>query len=862
MSQQAVTRKERIISPIWLLPIIALGMAIWLLYKTWSEAGVPITIDFASAQGIVAGQTHIYYQGLDIGVVTKVNLNESLTGVQLEAEIDRDAEQLLTENSIFWLVSPKASLTEISGLDALVGGNYIELQYNEGEPALSFVAVPEPPTRIDGKGLLLHLRADELGSLDVGSPIYFKKIPVGEVKRYQLDDDHSVVMDLLVKPEYAHLVKDHSRFWDVSGIDADISLQGMRLQSESLASLIHGGVAFDSPEQGLQARAGQHFTLFEGRDAATRLSRVSVTTDTVEGLNVDRTRLRYKGAEVGLLRQIDYQQDHYLLSFSVNSEYISLFKEDTELRRLQPEIGLEGLKHLEGLLGSIDIGVYPGAGAAAQSFTLSSAKQAPPGAQTLVLNASLLHGIEASSVVIYRGFPVGGILDIRLDGNEFDIEIYLEKPYLSLLNDKSYFHIVSPLEVEASLFGLDISSGGIRSFIASPIALDYMESTPASAEQRLFASKHDAREHQRPTSAPKRLNLRTERLGSLSVGSPVYFKQLQVGEVIAYQLTSQQDVSIDIDIYGEHRALITDYSRFWHASGVNLEINSSGVSLQSESLRSIALGGIAFENLEQLPKQTRPRLYSSKEDALQRRLNVTLLAEHVQGLKPGAAIRYLGKQIGQLKQVHLAEDLSHFELGAELYHPYSKHFAREQSRYWLESTELSLDGAKNLGNLITGNYIEARPGQGRPIQQFELSPHPPRYSEDALLISVKAVHLASVDADSPLLYKQQTVGRILGTRVINDGSGIIADVMVEPEYRHLVRANSVFWQASGVDFSLGFGGADLHMDSLETLVKGGLAFATPESIPFADAVTAGFEFTLSPTFDKTWLKWSPSIPNQ
>ena len=138
-------KKEKVISPIWLLPTLAVLLGAWLLFKAWSEAGISIDIQFDSAKGITAGETQIFYQGLDIGVVKSVELAPNLEGVIVNAEIKREAETLLTADSQFWLVTPKASITEISGLDALVSGNYIELNPGTGKPSEHFVALNEPP---------------------------------------------------------------------------------------------------------------------------------------------------------------------------------------------------------------------------------------------------------------------------------------------------------------------------------------------------------------------------------------------------------------------------------------------------------------------------------------------------------------------------------------------------------------------------------------------------------------------------------------------------------------------------------------------------------------------------------------------
>ncbi len=141
----ATLRNKRKISPFWLLPIIAMLIAGWLLWTSFQERGTTISINFQTADGIVPGRTPIRYQGVEVGTVQGINLSDDYSKIQIKASIKSDMRDALRENTQFWLVTPKASLAGVSGLDALVGGNYIGMMPGDGKESDTFTALDTQP---------------------------------------------------------------------------------------------------------------------------------------------------------------------------------------------------------------------------------------------------------------------------------------------------------------------------------------------------------------------------------------------------------------------------------------------------------------------------------------------------------------------------------------------------------------------------------------------------------------------------------------------------------------------------------------------------------------------------------------------
>ena len=242
------------LSAIWIIPIIAAMLAGFLIYKGISEAGTMIRVHFPDGNGIIVGKTPVKYKGIDVGVVKSIEVDEQLSGVYVHIEMVKEADPSLNTGTKFWLVRPQASLTQISGLDTIISGNYIAVAVGQGYYATEFEALRSPPLDVPDDALLVTLTSDTLGSLNIGSPVYFKRVPVGEIVRTTLADDNaSIVVEAVIEPEYKHLVKKQSRFWNVSGIKIEAGISGINVQTESLATLIAGGIAFDSPTSGDEA---------------------------------------------------------------------------------------------------------------------------------------------------------------------------------------------------------------------------------------------------------------------------------------------------------------------------------------------------------------------------------------------------------------------------------------------------------------------------------------------------------------------------------------------------------------------------------------------------------------------------------
>jgi len=269
------SRKSHIsFSIVWLVPLVAVLIGGWLVFKALSEKGPEITITFKSAEGLEAGKTKIRYKDVELGQVTAIKLSEDLSEVVLTAELVKEAENFLSVNTRFWVIRAQVGVSGVSGLGTLFSGAYITLDPgNPGNIARHFKGLEQPPlvtTDLPGRQFLL--KADSRGSLDVGSPVYYRKIQAGQVVAYDLaEDGHTILFKIFIDAPYHAFVYQNTRFWNASGFDFQLDTQGVRINTESLISILIGGIAFGIPQAeapSTPAEAEATFRLFRNIDAA------------------------------------------------------------------------------------------------------------------------------------------------------------------------------------------------------------------------------------------------------------------------------------------------------------------------------------------------------------------------------------------------------------------------------------------------------------------------------------------------------------------------------------------------------------------------------------------------------------------
>jgi len=270
-----VSRKSSRISMVWIIPILAAVVAVGIAVERILTEGPTITIRLKMADGIEAGKTEVKYKDVKIGQVTKVELTTNSDGVEVTAKMSKRVAHLLVEDSKFWVVEPRVTLSGVSGLGTLLSGNYIGFAVGKStKPQRTFTALEVPPVITGGQpGREFTLKAQDLGSLGIGSPIYYRRLQAGQVVAYDLASDGDVVdVTIFVNAPYDRYVNPNTRFWNASGVDVSAGAGGLSVRTESLVALIAGGIAFDTPSFAPKAAPAAARTVFVlNNDRATAL---------------------------------------------------------------------------------------------------------------------------------------------------------------------------------------------------------------------------------------------------------------------------------------------------------------------------------------------------------------------------------------------------------------------------------------------------------------------------------------------------------------------------------------------------------------------------------------------------------------
>ena len=278
-TSRTVVKKRTTLSPVWIVPIAAALVGAWVAAAKILSEGPTITITFGTAEGLEAGKTKVHYNGVEIGTVRTIRLSDDHQRVVVTVDMEPKTEDFFVDDTHFWVVRPRISGANISGLGTLISGAYIGMEIGTSRThRRRFDALDAPPV-VAGNvpGRTFVLKTDDLGSLDYGTPMYFRRFQVGEITAYQLDaDGRSITVKAFVKAPYDRYVTPETRFWHASGIDVSLSAAGLDVQTQSAMSILVGGVAFDNPLTPTAAKpadADTTFTLFSDRAHAFRPAR-------------------------------------------------------------------------------------------------------------------------------------------------------------------------------------------------------------------------------------------------------------------------------------------------------------------------------------------------------------------------------------------------------------------------------------------------------------------------------------------------------------------------------------------------------------------------------------------------------------
>lgn len=324
----ALPKKREKFNHVWWLPLIALLLVVYIAINHYTSQGPLITLTFSNAEGMEAGKTKVRYKDVTIGMVEKITLNDDFKTVQLAVRMDKDSEGLLRENSRFWVVKPRIGITQISGLNTLLSGNYITIEPDKNPDSqfrYTFDALEAPPIiSQDEPGLKITLLSTKAASLYPGTEIYYKGMSVGTVNRVYFSDDYLwVKADIFIAAPHDKLIRQTTKFWSSSGISIGASADGIEVNMESIEALIAGGITFGSPPalpnelNRIPVENGTEYVLYANEKTANEQNSgrkqyfVTYFHSSIKGLSVGAP-VMIQGMKIGKVKDIQllFDEEH------------------------------------------------------------------------------------------------------------------------------------------------------------------------------------------------------------------------------------------------------------------------------------------------------------------------------------------------------------------------------------------------------------------------------------------------------------------------------------------------------------------------------------------------------------------------
>ncbi|WP_143531126.1 PqiB family protein, partial [Rodentibacter ratti] len=468
---------------------------------------------------------------------------DNMQKVEVIANIYPEATSVLRENTKFWVVQPSVSLAGISGLDSLVSGNYITLQPGDGNSEDEFIAQEKGPiAQVTPGDLLIHLISDDLGSISVGASVYFKKLPVGKVYDYRFNKDNKVEIDVVIEKEYTRFVKKDSRFWNISGIAANITPAGLSFNMESVNSIVQGAVSFDSPSNSVEATENTIYTLYPNLQAAKRGINVEITVPTVTGLEEGRNDVYYQDDKIGVLSALNTVENNENIlqgTLLIDPNQANLLKTNTRivLRNKKPTLG--DLTDPKRFFSGDYFEIIPGEGTERLQFDVIKENELllkAPNTLVLTLTAPESYGVSEGQSVYYNNIAIGEIVKQKINVEGVEYQVAIASAYRNLINPNTLFVAASNFDVNIGIDGVRFESahpekwlqGGIR-IIAKKGLGEALKTYP------LYKDTQNAESGITGNLVEPDITLKTSTLPSISKGSLVLYRQYEVGKITNIQ---------------------------------------------------------------------------------------------------------------------------------------------------------------------------------------------------------------------------------------------------------------------------------------------------------------------------------------
>lgn len=739
------------ISWTWLFPILAIAVTGWLFWQKEQAKGPVIEIAFAEAPGIEPGKTHLVYRGVKAGEVTGVRLDHKLNQVVVEVQLMAYASGVARQGTQFWIDKPLVSLHGITGLEALIQGNSIQALVTDpdGTSQYSFTALEEPPlSRQNAPTLSIVLEAEAIPFINRGTPVFHRGTQVGWISEKELSPDGRAVAGVVIREQYAGVVRKNSRFWLLSAASIGASPGQIQLNLPSISAILDGGVAFDHFEEpGAAISEGAVFEL-SANEVAARADGPEVTIEFTSAIAMrpGETRVSYLGQPVGIVTKVNPLPGEGKVRATIRlARSVShLVNSSARFLFIRPAITWKGVTGLESLVTGPYINFVPGTGGEpANHFVALPADevqelelQSEFSGLEIVLQAAEIPQMEPGVPVYYEGMQVGAVLakEPAMNGG-LALRVGFRPEYAHLVRKNSRFWRVPATQVGIGPGNLQVSLQGLASLVWGGIAFrsfeetaDPVEPAGALAEFPLFSTREQAA----AISPPVRISF-SEGTGLHAGLTQVRYLGQPAGLVESLEV-SKSGVAATVRFFPGFDFLRRTGSQFSIVRPeISLQTGVSGLEtlVSGVFIACVAGDGPGFAS-EFFGVQTQEeKLVATPGFEIQLRVPVTKIA-------PGAPVTYNDMMVGEITTKALSENGNEILLTAVIFPEYRR-LVRTSSIFW-DATGVRAKVGFLKVEIDAPTLVEPQgsvafftpPDSGEPVGEgatFTLADKPPRFPQ-------------------------------------------------------------------------------------------------------------------------------------
>ena len=865
---------KKAVSFIWILPLIILAILGWIAYESYMKKGTNISVIFKSAEGLKENVTPLEYKGLQLGKVTKISMHEDLKSVKVNILVDNEvAKYVAGDGSSFWIKKPTISLTKISGLNTLISGYKIELsptfktqeEYDKANAKYFFNGLDtQPNDEFDDEGYYISLIANDKDNVEVGTPIFYNKFQIGEIIAKEFIFE-KVYFTAYIYDKFNYLVNKSSKFVINEALKVSYGASGLNIEIGSLYSALVGGVTVVTPNKEEQKISkDEAYLLYGKKDDLKSKEFFNINFIDMHGIE-ENTPIIFKGIEIGKITEIKLNKDILNAKAFIYQEYKYLLTDKTKFFVEEPTISLDGVKNLGNIIKGNFVSLEYKKGNFKDSFTAINKKDINNSNNNIkieLLNENL-NSITNKSKVYYKNIEIGKVENYVLtpDLKNVKISISIDEKYKDLVNDNSLFYDMSSKLVEMKSLNLNVNYSGIEPLLNGAIGLvsEKIDNNKLTKKEfKLYNSFKDVEKLNRFSNSGIVINADFYNDFEIKQDMAIMYKNQEIGFVKDIKFDDKKS-KVSLFIYSPFKKYITDKSRFYKKSVVNLNASLSGVLFEVDNFSSLLEGSIHLDNESNIAFD-KTQIFDSEDQMKNSTNSITIVFADVEGLQANfSQLTYKGVNVGKVTNVRLNEN-QQVEVNALIYSDFAS-FAKAGTVYYLKKPRISLQEVANAGSAIMAVNIGVIKSDNQVVQtKFEGLEGQPSVEKShfGTVFKVDDITASSVNLDAPVYYKNVQIGKVSKIDLSDDGSKVVVDCLIYDKYTKFIRKNSQFYDISGFEmkFSI-FSGSKIESNTFTSLLKGGLVVVTPYE--YSELANPNDRFSLVKELREDWKSISPSI---